>query len=79
MSGIEVVSDINYEQLAKEQSTDTDFKLLCSANTSLKFKPYVLSYGRTLWCEISQNSVHTFLLAFKEKKLINLMPCHIQA
>ncbi|GFY19414.1 uncharacterized protein TNCV_4128011 [Trichonephila clavipes] len=52
LSRIHSISEINFEEIAEEQTTDEELQILLH-NNSLKFKPSTLPSGKKLWCDIS--------------------------
>ncbi|GFV24334.1 retrovirus-related Pol polyprotein from transposon opus [Trichonephila clavipes] len=52
LSRIDSISEINFEEIAEEQTTDEELQKLLHSN-SLKFKPSTLPSGKKLWCDIS--------------------------
>ncbi|GFS98765.1 retrovirus-related Pol polyprotein from transposon opus [Trichonephila clavipes] len=52
LSRIDSISEINFEEIAEEQTTDEELQKLLH-NNSLKFKPSTLPSGKKLWCDIS--------------------------
>lgn len=71
LSRIETVSVVDYDQIAHEQSNDTEFQKLCSSDTSLDFKPYTLASGKTLWCDISHSKIRPYIPPKFRKEVFN--------
>ncbi|GFS50531.1 hypothetical protein TNCV_3197241 [Trichonephila clavipes] len=60
LSRIDSISEIDFEEIAEEQTTDEEFQKLLH-NNSLKFKPSTLSSGKKLWCDISTQKIRPYI------------------
>ncbi|GFU17565.1 hypothetical protein TNCV_3988941 [Trichonephila clavipes] len=52
--------EINFEEIAEEQTTDEELQILLH-NNSLKFKPSTLPSGKKLWCDISTQKIRPYI------------------
>ncbi|UYV75519.1 hypothetical protein LAZ67_13000470 [Cordylochernes scorpioides] len=57
LSRVDAITTIDYEEIAKEQTGDSELQNLISKNTSLKFKQCPLQSGKLLWCDVSTNNI----------------------
>ncbi|GFX06194.1 retrovirus-related Pol polyprotein from transposon opus [Trichonephila clavipes] len=57
---LDSISEINFEEIAKEQTTDEELQKLLH-NNSLKFKPSTLPSGKKLWCDISTQKIRPYI------------------
>ncbi|GFU76012.1 retrovirus-related Pol polyprotein from transposon opus [Trichonephila clavipes] len=57
---IDSISEINFEEIAEEQTTDEELQQLLH-NNSLKFKPSTLPSGKKLWCDISTQKIMPYI------------------
>ncbi|GFT61155.1 retrovirus-related Pol polyprotein from transposon opus [Trichonephila clavipes] len=60
VSGIESISEINFDAIAEDQTRDEELQQLLRHN-SLKFKPSTLPSGRKLWCDISKQKIRPYI------------------
>ncbi|GFW70332.1 hypothetical protein TNCV_5131581 [Trichonephila clavipes] len=60
LSRIDSISEINFEEIAEEQTTDEELQKLLH-NNSLKFKPSTLPSGKKLWCDISTQKIRPYI------------------
>ncbi|GFT77329.1 transposon Tf2-9 polyprotein [Trichonephila clavipes] len=60
LSRIDSISEINFEEIAEEQTTDEELQQLLH-NNSLKFKPSTLPSGKKLWCDISTQKIRPYI------------------
>ncbi|GFT99470.1 retrovirus-related Pol polyprotein from transposon opus [Trichonephila clavipes] len=60
LSRIHSISEINFEEIAEEQTTDEELQILLH-NNSLKFKPSTLPSGKKLWCDISTQKIRPYI------------------
>ncbi|GFW84194.1 retrovirus-related Pol polyprotein from transposon opus [Trichonephila clavipes] len=60
LSRIDSISEINFEEIAEEQTTDEELQQLLH-NNSLKFKPSTLPSGTKLWCDISTQKIRHYI------------------
>ncbi|GFY19339.1 transposon Tf2-8 polyprotein [Trichonephila clavipes] len=60
LSRINSISEINFEEIAEEQTTDEELQKLLH-NNSLKFKPSTLPSGKKLWCDISTQKIRPYI------------------
>ncbi|GFV75979.1 hypothetical protein TNCV_1455761 [Trichonephila clavipes] len=60
LSRIDSISEINFEEIAEEQTTDEELQQLLY-NNSLKFKPSTLPSGKKLWCDISTQKIRPYI------------------
>ncbi|GFW94078.1 retrovirus-related Pol polyprotein from transposon opus [Trichonephila clavipes] len=60
LSRIDSISEINFEEIAEEQTTDEELQKLLH-NNSLKFKPSTLPSGKKLWCDISTQNIRPYI------------------
>ncbi|GFW99422.1 transposon Tf2-9 polyprotein [Trichonephila clavipes] len=60
LSRIDSISEINFEEIAEEQTTDEELQQLLDSN-ALKFKPSTLPSGEKLWCDISRSKVRPYI------------------
>ncbi|GFX22040.1 hypothetical protein TNCV_4857081 [Trichonephila clavipes] len=60
ISRIDSISEINFEEIAEEQTTDEELQQLLHKN-SLKFKPSTLPSGKKLWCDISTQKIRPYI------------------
>ncbi|GFS71754.1 retrovirus-related Pol polyprotein from transposon opus [Trichonephila clavipes] len=60
LSRIDLISEINFEAIAEEQTTDEELQQLLH-NNSLKFKPSTLPSEKKLWCDISTQKIRTYI------------------
>ncbi|GFT72381.1 hypothetical protein TNCV_3609251 [Trichonephila clavipes] len=58
--GIDSISEINFEEIAEEQTTDEELQQLLLSN-SLKFKPSTLPSGKKLWCDTSTQKIRPYI------------------
>ncbi|UYV78413.1 hypothetical protein LAZ67_16001275 [Cordylochernes scorpioides] len=61
LSRVDAITTIDYEEIAKEQTGDSELQNLISKNTSLKFKQCPLQSGNLLWCDVSTNNIRPFI------------------
>ncbi|UYV73826.1 K02A2.6-like, partial [Cordylochernes scorpioides] len=61
LSRVDALTTIDYEEIAKEQTGDSELQNLISKNTSLKFKQCPLQSGKLLWCDVSTNNIRPFI------------------
>ncbi|UYV76853.1 hypothetical protein LAZ67_14002205 [Cordylochernes scorpioides] len=61
LSRVDAITTIDYEEIAKEQTGDSELQNLISKNTSLKFKQCPLQSGKLLWCDVSTNNIRPFI------------------
>ncbi|UYV72203.1 hypothetical protein LAZ67_9002168 [Cordylochernes scorpioides] len=61
LSRVDAITTIVYEEIAKEQTGDSELQNLISKNTSLKFKQCPLQSGKLLWCDVSTNDIRPFI------------------
>ncbi|UYV77011.1 hypothetical protein LAZ67_14002809, partial [Cordylochernes scorpioides] len=61
LSRVDAMTTIDYEEIAKEQTGDSELQNLISKNTSLKFKQCPLQSGNLLWCDVSTNNIRPFI------------------
>ncbi|GFV83737.1 retrovirus-related Pol polyprotein from transposon opus [Trichonephila clavipes] len=59
LSRIDSISEINFEEIAEEQTTDEELQKLLH-NNSLKFKPSTLP-SEKLWCDISTQKIRPYI------------------
>ncbi|GFT99885.1 hypothetical protein TNCV_749351 [Trichonephila clavipes] len=57
---IDSISEINFKEIAEEQTTDEELQQLLH-NNSLKFKPSTLPSGKKLWCDISTQKIRPYI------------------
>ncbi|GFT51933.1 hypothetical protein TNCV_1226491 [Trichonephila clavipes] len=60
LSRIDSISEINFEEIAEEQTTDEELQKLLH-NNSLKFKPSTLPSGKKLWYDISTQKIRPYI------------------
>ncbi|GFT86667.1 integrase catalytic domain-containing protein [Trichonephila clavipes] len=60
LSRIDSISEINFEEIAEEQTTDEELQKLLH-NNSLKCKPSTLPSGKKLWCDISTQKIRPYI------------------
>ncbi|GFW32600.1 retrovirus-related Pol polyprotein from transposon opus [Trichonephila clavipes] len=60
LSRIDSISEINFEEIAEEQTTDEELQQLLH-NNSLKFKPSTLPSGKKLWCDTSTQKIRPYI------------------
>ncbi|GFX08240.1 transposon Tf2-6 polyprotein [Trichonephila clavipes] len=60
LSRIDSIPEINFEEIAEEQTTDEELQQLLH-NNSLKFKPSTLPSGKKLWCDISTQKIRPYI------------------
>ncbi|GFW45165.1 hypothetical protein TNCV_716671 [Trichonephila clavipes] len=60
LSRIHSISEINFDEIAEEQTTDEELQILLH-NNSLKFKPSTLPSGKKLWCDISTQKIRPYI------------------
>ncbi|GFX85474.1 retrovirus-related Pol polyprotein from transposon opus [Trichonephila clavipes] len=60
LSRIDSISEINFEEIAEEQTTDEELQKLFH-NNSLKFKPSTLPSGKKLWSDISTQKIRPYI------------------
>ncbi|GFV99145.1 hypothetical protein TNCV_1511181 [Trichonephila clavipes] len=60
LSRIDSISEINFEAIAEEQTTDEELQQLLH-NNSLKFKPSTLPSGKKLWCDTSTQKIRPYI------------------
>ncbi|GFT61143.1 transposon Tf2-9 polyprotein [Trichonephila clavipes] len=60
VSGIESISEINFDAIAEDQTRDEELQQLLRHN-SLKFKPSTLPSGRKLLCDISKQKIRPYI------------------
>ncbi|GFT12580.1 retrovirus-related Pol polyprotein from transposon opus [Trichonephila clavipes] len=60
LSRIDSISEINFEAIAEEQTTDEELQQLL-LNNSLKFKPSTLPFGKKLWCDTSTQKIRPYI------------------
>ncbi|GFU30858.1 retrovirus-related Pol polyprotein from transposon opus [Trichonephila clavipes] len=60
LSRIDSISEINFEEIAEEQTTDEELQQFLH-NNSLKFKPSTLPSGKKLWCDISTQKIRPYI------------------
>ncbi|GFX70239.1 hypothetical protein TNCV_4616761 [Trichonephila clavipes] len=60
LSRIDSISEINFEEIAEEQTTDEELQQLLH-NNFLKFKPSTLPSGKKLWCDISTQKIRPYI------------------
>ncbi|GFX68410.1 retrovirus-related Pol polyprotein from transposon opus [Trichonephila clavipes] len=60
LSRIDSISEINFEAIAEEQTTDEELQQLLLKN-SLKFKPSTLPSGEKLWCDTSTQKIRPYI------------------
>ncbi|GFX67795.1 retrovirus-related Pol polyprotein from transposon opus [Trichonephila clavipes] len=60
LSRIDSISEINFEEIAEEQTTDEELQQLLH-NNSLKFKPSALPSGKKFWCDISTQKIRPYI------------------
>ncbi|UYV61070.1 K02A2.6-like, partial [Cordylochernes scorpioides] len=61
LSRVDAITTIDYEEIAKEQTGDSELQNLISKNTSLKFKQCPLQSGKLLWCDVTTNNYRPFI------------------
>ncbi|UYV64958.1 hypothetical protein LAZ67_3002563 [Cordylochernes scorpioides] len=61
LSKVDAITTIDYEEIAKEQTGDSELQNLISKNTSLKFKQCPLQSVKLLWCDVSTNNIRPFI------------------
>ncbi|UYV85054.1 hypothetical protein LAZ67_X004411 [Cordylochernes scorpioides] len=61
LSRVDAITTIDYEEIAKEQTGDSELQNLISKNISLKFKQCPLQSGNLLWCDVSTNNIRPFI------------------
>ncbi|UYV65657.1 hypothetical protein LAZ67_3004985, partial [Cordylochernes scorpioides] len=61
LSRVDAITTIDYEEIAKEQTGDSELQNLISKNTSLKFKQCPLQSGNLLWGDVSTNNIRPFI------------------
>ncbi|GFU94614.1 transposon Ty3-I Gag-Pol polyprotein [Trichonephila clavipes] len=62
LSRIDSISEINFEEIAEEQTTDEELQQLL-LNNSLKFKPSTLPSGKKLWCNTSTQKIRPYIMS----------------
>ncbi|GFW90772.1 retrovirus-related Pol polyprotein from transposon opus [Trichonephila clavipes] len=60
LSRIDSISEINFEAIAEDQTTDEELQQLL-LNNSLKFKPSTLPSGKKLWCDTSTQKIRPYI------------------
>ncbi|GFV54894.1 retrovirus-related Pol polyprotein from transposon gypsy [Trichonephila clavipes] len=60
LSRIDSISEINFEAIAEEQTSDEELQQLLH-NNSLKFKPSTLPSGKKLWYDISAQKIRPYI------------------
>ncbi|UYV70228.1 hypothetical protein LAZ67_7002244 [Cordylochernes scorpioides] len=61
LSRVDAITTIDYKEIAKEQTGDSELQNLISKTTSLKFKQCPLQSGKLLWCDVSTNNIRPFI------------------
>ncbi|UYV69220.1 hypothetical protein LAZ67_6002864, partial [Cordylochernes scorpioides] len=61
LSRVDAITTMDYEEIAKEQTGDSELQNLISKNTSLKFKQCPLQSGNLLWCDVSTTNIRPFI------------------
>ncbi|UYV60514.1 hypothetical protein LAZ67_1001391, partial [Cordylochernes scorpioides] len=61
LSRVDAITTIDCEEIAKEQTGDSELQNLILKNTSLKFKQCPLQSGKLLWCDVSTNNIRPFI------------------
>ncbi|UYV65712.1 hypothetical protein LAZ67_3005199 [Cordylochernes scorpioides] len=78
LSRVDAITTIDYEEIAKEQTGDSELQNLISKNISLKFKQCPLQSGKLLWCDVSTNNIRPFIpIKFRMMACVNCQKCKV--